>query len=433
MKRMISGAVLFLLVYAVATSQTSLLNGTTNGLFRNVNDFVIKPNVMFNTVETKQVIVGGGFDNLGFESNATGGGLIGYYHPGKLPWSVAATLDMKSAKHRVSETTVSGTTTIETTYKNPAFDTYNGGVRFTIGVPDVLNLSAGLAAHFEGTSKNGEEITSTDNTGKETVVITGQDKEFHMFLGIPVGLEFTSKIYNFVEPLILFSQKTTIVGGDTATVPEAGAKKEESEIAYLVYDKLTIQDLFPAPFASETSFWLGIGNAKLDVIGNLEKPAYTVKQTKKQQNEEGVGYEVKFSTQFGMSYLMDFSVGEVELKIKPMAYFDLLLGVHKSVTFGATVAAAAGVYVPLSDLPVALFFGVTPGFQFYNTSLFEESGTTTITTTEKAQRALTTNVFWNGKVGASIQLPKNMALDVTLNVNPSGKTLGLSAMMSVAL
>ena len=50
MKRIVTGAVMFLLACTLAVSQVSLLNEATNGLFRNVNDFVIKPNIMFNTV-----------------------------------------------------------------------------------------------------------------------------------------------------------------------------------------------------------------------------------------------------------------------------------------------------------------------------------------------------------------------------------------------
>ncbi|MDD7275785.1 MAG: hypothetical protein PUH08_08950, partial [Treponema sp.] len=68
MKRIVIGTAMFLLACTIAVSQVSLLNEATNGLFRNVNDFVIKPNVMFNTVETKQVIIGGGFNDLSFKS-----------------------------------------------------------------------------------------------------------------------------------------------------------------------------------------------------------------------------------------------------------------------------------------------------------------------------------------------------------------------------
>ena len=74
MKRIVTGAIALLMACSMAIGQASLLNEATNGLFKNVNDFVIKPNIKFNTVETQQVLIGGGFDNLGFESNATGGG-----------------------------------------------------------------------------------------------------------------------------------------------------------------------------------------------------------------------------------------------------------------------------------------------------------------------------------------------------------------------
>ena len=427
MKRLIGGAAMLLLACTTAVSQVSLLNESTNGLFRNVNDFVIKPNVMFNTVETKQVIVGGGFNDLTFKSNTNGGGLIGYYHPGKLPWSVAAALDMKSEKHNVeSVTETNGTTTNSTEHKNPAFNNYAGGLRFNIGFPDVMNLSAGIVAYFEGKSQNGAEKTTTAGD-KTTTEIAGQTKELDVTLGIPVSIQFTPTMHNFFEPYLFISQDKRIVGGNTATNADAGSEKNTNFVEFALYDKFTMQNLFHAPFGADTSFWLGLGVGKGDGLGTLvgvaeiEKPAY------KSVDFESIGYEVKVATQLGMSNLLDFSAGTIQLRVKPMTYFDFLFGVHKSFTFGATVAIAAGAYAPLSDLPLALFFGVTPGLQFYNTSKFDEN------TTESASRALTTSAFWTGKVGISVLMPQNMAFDITLNVNQSGKSIGLSALMAVSL
>ncbi len=421
---------MFLLICTTAAGQVSLLNEATNGLFRNVNDFVIKPNVMFNSVETKQVIIGGGFNDLNFKSNTNGGGLIGYYHPGGIPWSLAIALDMKSEKHNVETVTeTNGTTTTTIESKNPAFSTYQGGLRFTIGFPDAMNLSAGIVAHFEGKSANGAE-TVTQAGDTTTTAIKGQTKELDIILGLPVGIAFTPTMYNFFEPYIFISQDTKIVGGDTATVPEAGSEDKTTAVEFALYDKFTVQDLFPSPSGSETSFWLGLGVGKGTGAGTLvgveeiERPAY------ESVDYDSLGYEVKVATQLGMSNLIDFSVGNIQLRIKPMTYFDFLFGVHKSFTFGATAAVAAGAYTPLSDLPLALFFGITPGLQFYNTARFEES---TTGTTEYASRALTTSAFWSGKVGVSVLLPKDMVFDVTLNVNESGKSVGLSTFMSISL
>lgn len=430
MKRILTGAILLITACTTAVSQVSLLNESTNGLFRNVNDFVVKPNVMFNTVETKQVIIGSGFNDLTFKSNTNGGGLIGYYHPGKLPWSVAAALDMKSENHNVeSVTKTNGTTTTTTEHKNPAFDTYQGGLRFTIGFPDIMNLSAGIVAHFEGKSQNEAETTKTERN-TTTTTITEQTKELDIILGVPVSIQFTPTIHNFFEPYIFISQDKRIVGGDTATNADAGSESKTTAVEFALYDKFTMQNLFPAPFGAETSFWLGLGVGKgagegtLVGVEEIEKPAYD------SVDFESIGYEVKVATQIGMSNLLDFSVGTIQLRVKPMTYFDFLLGVHKSFTFGATVAIAAGAYAPLSDLPLALFFGVTPGLQFYNTAKYEESSTSTL---KSASRALTTSAFWTGKVGISVLMPKNMAFDITLNVNQSGKSIGLSALMAVSL
>lgn len=430
MKRLISGTVLFLMACAVATSQASLLNETTNGLFRNVNDFVIKPNVMFNTVETKQVIVGGGFNDLNFKSNTNGGGLIGYYHPSKLPWSVAVALDMKSEKHNVeSVTETNGTTTNSTKYTNPAFNNYAGGLRFTIGVPDAMNLSAGIVVDFSGKSINNEKTETQANNATKTT-ITGQTKEFNISLGFPVSIQFTPTMHNFLEPYIFISQDKVIVGGDTATTAEAGAEKTTDWVEFALYDKFTMQNLLPKPLGEETSFWLGVGVGKGNGRGTLERMEEIEKPAYQAVTFESIGYEVKVATQIGMSNLLDFSAGTIQLRVKPMTYFDFLFGVHKSFTFGATVAIAAGAYAPLSDLPLALFFGVTPGLQFYNTSKFDSNATGTA---ESASRALTTSAFWTGKVGISVLMPQNMAFDITLNVNDSGKSIGLSALMAVSL
>ena len=425
MKRIVIGTVMFLLACTVAVSQVSLLNEATNGLFRNVNDFVIKPNVMFNTVETKQVIIGGGFNDLSFKSNTNGGGLIGYYHPGKkVHWSVATALDMKSEKHNVEQVVeTNGTTTSTTEFKNPAFNSYAGGLRFTLGLPETMNLSAGLIAYFEGESKNEAETTKNGAT-----TYTAQTKKLNVILGFPVSIEITPEMYNFFEPYIFISSDTKI---------DAQGNSEKLTLTeFALYDKFTMQNLFPQPFGAETSFWLGLGVGKGDGLGTLvgveeiEKPAYQAVDYDPDKKDETVGYEVKVATQLGMSNLLDFSLGVIQLRLKPMVYFDFLFGIHKSFTFGASAAVVAGAYTPLGDLPLALFFGITPGLQFYNTVRYEES---LQGTTKYASRALTTSAFWTGKVGISVLLPENMIFDITLNVNPSKKSVGLSALMSVSL
>lgn len=157
----------------------------------------------------------------------------------------------------------------------------------------------------------------------------------------------------------------------------------------------------------------------------METPAYRV---------SSIGYDVKFVSQLGVYNLVNFSASNIQFRLKPMIYLDLLLGSHSSVTFGATIASAAGVYAPLGNLPIALFFGVTPALQFYTTtSITEASAGTNTIRTEATSRALATNVLWSGKVGTSVLLPRNMTVDVTLNMDTSAKSLGLSAQMSIAL
>ena len=255
-------------------------------------------------------------------------------------------------------------------------------------------------------------------------------------MGIPVGLEFTPSIYNYFSPIVHITQTTTIAGNNP-TGPDGqqgnGSEDKDTAVAFTLYDKLTIQDLLPAPLGSETAFWIAIGNmelSKIAEIDELEKPAYTT------QDDTANGYsKLKFATQIGMSNLLSHSVGGIELKMKPMVYFDILAGDHKSATFGATIAAAAGIYAPLGKLPMVLFCGVTPSLQFYSTTYHTEKTTGNATTTDKAaSRALTTNVLWSGKVGTSILLPRDMVLDVTFNVNNNTElSLGLSAQMTIAL
>lgn len=432
MKRFFLGALTLIMISSLATGQASLLNEATNGLFRNVNDFVIKPNSMFNTVDSKQVIVGGGFNAMGLEGNSNSGALLGYYHPSAIRWSTAAYLKLTSEDHKVEEHFTEGN--VEAQYKNPAFERYDGGVRFTLGLPDTLNMSAGLLFLFDGNTTQPIEYTRIEN-GTETVTVNTATNTAKFTMGIPVGLEFTPSIYNYFSPIVHITQTTTIAGNQTGPNGQQGNGSEDKDtaVAFTLYDKLTIQDLLPAPLGSETAFWIAIGNmelSKIAEIDELEKPAYTT------QIDTANGYsKLKFATQIGMSNLLSHSVGGIELKMKPMVYFDILAGDHKSATFGATIAAAAGIYAPLGKLPMVLFCGVTPSLQFYSTTYHTEKTTGNATTTDKAaSRALTTNVLWSGKVGTSILLPRDMVLDVTFNVkNNTELSLGLSAQMTIAL
>ena len=422
MKRFFIGAVALIMTSSVAMGQASLLNEATNGLFRNVNDFVLKPNSMFNTVDSKQVIVGGGFNAMGLEGNSNSGALLGYYHPGAIRWSTAAYLNLTSEDHKVKENFTDNNEEVQ--HKNPAFERYDGGARFTLGLPDTMNLSAGLLLLFDGNTTQPIESTTIKN-GTETVTVKTGTNTANFTMGIPVGLEFTPSIYNYFSPIVDIKQTTTIKG--------SGSEDKDTAVAFTLYDKLTIQDLLPAPLGSETAFWIAIGNmelSKIAKIDELEKPAYTV------QTDTANGYsKLKFATQIGMSNLLSHSVGGIELKMKPMVYFDILAGDHKSATFGATIAAAAGIYAPLGKLPMVLFCGVTPSLQFYSTTYHTETTNGNKTTTDKAaSRALTTNVLWSGKVGTSILLPRDMVLDVTFNVNNNTElSLGLSAQMTIAL
>lgn len=432
MKRFFIGAVALIMTSSVAMGQVSLLNEATNGLFRNVNDFVIKPNIMFNTVDSKQVIVGGGFNATGLEGNTNSGALLGYYHPGAIRWSTAAYLNLTSEDHKVKENFTESD--VEIQHKNPAFEKYNGGTRFTLGLPDTMNLSAGLLFLFDGNTAQPMESTKTEN-GTETVTVYEATNTANFTMGIPVGLEFTPSIYNYFSPIVYIKQTTTIAGNQTGANNQKGDGSEDKDTAvtFTLYDKLTIQDLLPAPFGSETAFWIAIGNmelSKIAAIDELEKPAYTV------QNDTATGYsKLKFATQIGMSNLLSHSVGDIEVRMKPMVYFDILAGDHKSATFGATIAAAAGIYAPLGKLPMVLFCGVTPSLQFYSTTYHTQTTTgNTVTTDKAASRALTTNVLWSGKVGTSIILPRDMVLDLTFNVNNNTElSLGLSAQMTIAL
>lgn len=422
MKRFLIGALTLVLSCSMAIGQASLLNEATNGLFLNVNDYVIKPNIMFNTVESKQILIGGGYDAMGMQHGANGGALLGYYHPGALRWSIASSLSLTSKDHKVQEDLSDNAGTKEVNYDNPAFESYNGIARFTLGFPNLMNLSAGAVLEFEAATPNAQDIP------------TGGEDTMDFTIGIPVGMEFTPAIYNYFNPIVHIHQKTTRpVPGTGPTDPNspqqtaAGSTKKTTSVA--VYDKLTIQDLLPAPFGSETAFWIGIGNMELSQIAELEKPAYMI------DNDTKGNLNTKFGTQFGMSNLMEQSIGDIKVNMKPMVYFDILAGDHKSATFGATIAAAAGIYAPLGKLPMVLFCGVTPSLQFYSTTYHTETTKGNETTTNKsASRALTTNVLWKGKIGTSIILPKDMVLDVTFDVNNNTElSLGLSAQMTIAL
>lgn len=423
MKRFLIGALTLVLSCSMAIGQASLLNEATNGLFLNVNDYVIKPNIMFNTVNTKQILIGGGYDAMGMQHGANGGALLGYYHPGALRWSIASSLSLTSKEHKVQQDFSDNAGPKEVNYDNPAFESYEGIARFTLGFPNLMNLSAGAVLEFDVETPNAEEI------------LTGGEDTMNYIIGIPVGMEFTPAIYNYFNPIVHIHQKTTrppTVADPTAGTQQAagGSTKKTTSVAVAVYDKLTIQNLLPAPFGSETAFWIGIGNMELSKIAELETPAYMI------DNDTEGNLNTKFGTQFGMSNLMEQSIGDIKVNMKPMVYFDILTGSHKSFSFGATIAASAGIYAPLGKLPMVLFCGVTPALQFYTTTYHTEDTTgSAVTTSEAASRALTTNVLWKGKIGTSIILPKDMVLDVTFDVNNNSEpiSLGLSAQMTITL
>lgn len=432
MKRFLIGAVTLIMTASVAMGQVSLLNEATNGLFHNVNDFIIKPNKMFNTVDSKQILIGGGFNAMGLEGNSNSGALLGYYNPSSIHWSTAGYLNLISEDHTVES--IYPDQGEEIKYKNPAFQKYEGGARFTMGLPDAMNLSAGLLFLFDGNTTQPKEYTQTQD-GVETITTPAGENNLDLTIGIPVGLEFTPAIYNYFNPILHIVQKITIPGNQTTNVPgnDANVKLEndtETNVAFTVYDKLTIQDLLPNPFGEETAFWIGIGNVELSRIEELEQPAYKI------DNDTTNNYKkMKFATQFGMSNLIKHSIGDIEVRMKPMVYFDILSGDYKSFTFGSTIAAAAGIYAPLGKLPMVLFCGVTPSLQFYTTTY--KTQTTVgkdVTTDTAASRALITNVLWSGKIGTSIILPRDMVLDVTFNVNNNTElSLGLSAQMTITL
>ena len=432
MKRFLIGAVTLIMTASVAMGQISLLNEATNGLFHNVNDFIIKPNKMFNTVDSKQILIGGGFNAMGLEGNSNSGALLGYYNPSSIRWSTVGYLNLISEDHKVEE--IYPDQGMEIQYKNPAFEKYAGGVRFTIGLPDVMNLSAGLLFLFDGNTTQPKEYTQTQN-GVETITTPAGENNLDLTIGIPVGLEFTPAIYNYFNPILHIVQKISILGNQTTNVPgnDANVKLEndtETNVAFTVYDKLTIQDLLPNPFGEETAFWIGIGNVELSRIEELEQPAYKI------DNDTTNNYsKIKFATQFGMSNLIKHSIGDIEVRMKPMVYFDILSGDYKSFTFGSTIAAAAGIYAPLGKLPLVLFCGVTPTLQFYTTTYKTQTTVGKVVTTDTAaSRALITNVLWSGKIGTSIILPRDMVLDVTFNVNNNTElSLGLSAQMTITL
>lgn len=431
MKRFLLGALTLMMTSSLAMGQVSLLNEATNGLFHNVNDFIIKPNVMFNSVDSKQILIGGGFNAMGLKGDSNSGALLGYYHPSSIRWSTAAYLHLTSEDHKVEENLADNAGTVNVQYKNPAFEQYAGGVRFTLGLPDTLNLSAGLLFIFDGNTTQPIESTRIEN-GTETVTVYKAENTADFTIGIPVGLEFSPTVYNYLNPIVHIQQKTTIAGTETGTDGKKGdgSEKKDTSVAFTVYDKLTVQNLLPTPLGAETAFWIGIGNVELSRIEELEQPAYRIDDdTTNNYNK------IKFATQFGMSNLLSHALGGIEVRMKPMVYFDILAGDYKSFTFGATIAAAAGIYAPLGKLPMVLFCGVTPSLQFYTTTYHTQTTTgNTVTTDKAASRALTTNVFWTGKVGTSILLPRDMVLDVTFNVNNNTElSLGLSAQMTIAL
>ncbi len=403
--------------FVSAYAQQSLLSEATNGLFTNVNDWIIRPNSKFNTVSDDHIIISSAFSNPKSAAKPQGGAELGYFHAGAIPFGISLGLDFISDKHLTETKTVTENTktTVVTKYENPAFNDWDGTFRFTAGVPEMADISVGLMVNVKGSTNNAyKTVQTTVVNGAETKSVTTEYKKssFDIMFSIPFGFR-VGPVYNYLSPSFFLGVLKTEGSGVT--------RANDNSFSFFIYDKAVFFSLIPG--GSETAVWAGAGNSPVST-DETEIPAF------------GTASDKTLSGQAGISNRIDFSpLDSVSIVLNPKFYIDWLIGASGSYRMGYTFASDIGLYAQIAGLPVAVFFGMTPRLLFYHGETVDvrDEGSTRTTTMKYAERKLGTDILWSGRLGLSLLLPKNMTCDVTCNVNTGETLINLSAQMTIAL
>lgn len=404
-------------------AQKSLLSTATNGLFENANDWILRPNAKFNTLQDNYLIIAGEYGTE-YTSITSGNGMaeLGYYHPGKVPFAFSGGLKMISDPHLTENINANdATNSKETTkYKNPAFNNWNAVARFTIGFPGLnggkalSNLSIGARVNVTGHKNNGYEITKTNDINGATNTTTTVDMQLDniVSVAVPIGMQLGA-VYNYFMPYLIFNLEENQIGNDLT---------KTNTFSFFIYDKLTFKSLIPK--GAETNIWVGAGSDAVS-LPELEFPAYGTETNKYTGGQVGIANKVDFSI-----------AGGIDIVLNPKLYFDWRTGKNMSYDMGVTLASDLGMFAKIGTSPISLFFGFTPRLQFSFgrvVTIRDTLNNTLHETIVEQNRNFSTNILWSGKLGMNILLPNNSSCDITLNVNTKESLVNLSAHLTIAL
>lgn len=404
-------------------AQKSLLSSATNGLFENANDWILRPNAKFNTLEDNYLIIAGEY-GAEYTSITSGNNMaeLGYYHAGKIPFALSGGLKMISDPHLTETTNANDAiNSKETTkYKNPAFNNWNAVARFTVGFPNLnggkalSNLSIGARINVKGHKNNGYEVNKINNingsTTENTIVDMQSDNDIS--IALPIGMQLGT-VYNYFLPYLEF-YLTEKQAGNIST--------KTNKFSFFVYDKVTFKTLIPR--GVETNVWIGAGSDAVS-IPELEVPAYGTETNKYTGGQVGIANKVDFSI-----------AGGINIVLNPKLYLDWRTGNNNSYEMGFTLASDLGMFSKIGNSPISLFFGFTPRLQFSFgrvATIRDTVNNTQHETIIEQSRTLSTNILWSGKLGMNILLPNNSTCDITLNVNTKESLINLSAHLTIAL
>lgn len=422
-KLLISMTAMVMCLTSFTFAQKSLLSSATNGLFENANDWILRPNAKFNTLEDNYLIIAGEY-GAEYTSITSGNGMaeLGYYHSGKVPFALSGGLKMISDPHLTENTNamdkINSKETIK--YKNPAFNNWDAVARFTIGFPSlnggkaISNLSIGARVNVKGHKNNGYEVTKTNNINGQIYETIATDMQFdnNISFAVPIGMQL-GPVYNYLMPYFnVYLTETKLDKTSTKT----------DKFSFFIYDKLTFKSLIPR--GVETNVWIGAGSDAVS-LPELEIPAYGTETNKHTGGQVGISNKVDFSI-----------AGGIHILLNPKFYFDWRTGNNKSYDMGFTLASDLGMYAKIGSSPISLFFGFTPRLQFSFgrvVTIRDTDNNTLHETIIEQSRDLSTNILWSGKLGMDILLPNNSTCDITLNVNTKESLINLSAHLTIAL
>lgn len=414
--------VVYLLCFLSLFAGESLISEATNGMFKNLNDYVSKPNKAFNTFSNDALIISSSFSSSSISSseNTSGGAQFGYYRHGKIPFSIMGSFSLLSNKHIKSQTTVTSNKTVITEYSSPLVDNFDFSLSGILGLPFFMDSSFGFTLHMFGNGNNKYKTITTTKDNNGNVIgspeeIINKNSLLKTELSIPLFLKINEDFSNYLNASLYFSSYNTEITNTTGEVD----KNHYGSFSMFFYDKFTMFSLIPN--GKETNIWLSMGNNP-----TLSKESEIVPYTQD---------ESKFSFQVGLSNSIDFSpVKEVQILLNPKFYLDMAFSENSSFSLALTLSCDIALYADFSGGAFSFFFGFTPRLSYYfqkdvqihtsSTSTFEEV---------YSEGKLLTDILWSGKLGVSMKLPKDMTCVLTLNVNDMSRLIYISAQLNIQL